>query len=154
MSSKEEQLRIRVAKFYTGPAAGNKKVTKDHFVVEGVPKSTVYSIIRTFEDRGDVKRKSGSGRESLSKGRKLEELGDMSDNKNSTSIKAAAKRFDCERSTIRQTLKDNFDISAKKRKIVPKFDKASEKINKTMCRRLKSQFSRKSIIQTMRSILV
>jgi len=76
----------------------------------------------------------------------------MFDNKNSTSFSAAAKRFSCARSTNSKTLKDNFNITAMKRKTVLKFDSASEKINKPSVVALSLSFPGKVSSKMMISI--
>ena len=65
MSSKQEQLRIRVksvVKFYNDQMDDKLKKTVKHFLAEKVPRSSIYRIINNFIIRKTINRKAGSGR--------------------------------------------------------------------------------------------
>jgi len=53
---------MRIVQYYTTHRNVGKLPTVQHFMSEGVPRSTIYNIIKNFEQGKSVKRKSGSGR--------------------------------------------------------------------------------------------
>ena len=65
MASKSEEKRKSVVQFLNRvmtTRADWRKCTADHFMVEGVPKSTVYKIIKQYLARGTFERRRGTGR--------------------------------------------------------------------------------------------
>ena len=66
MASKSEEKRKRVVQFLnrvmTTRADWRKYCTADHFMAEGVPKFTVYQIIKQYLARETFERRRGSGR--------------------------------------------------------------------------------------------
>ena len=59
--SEQEELRKRVYEFYIAHKTKGKKFTVDHFLVEFVPKSTIYDIIRRAENGFDYQQAPGQG---------------------------------------------------------------------------------------------
>ena len=64
-------LRKRVVQFFEFHKAEGKCFTVKHFTDETVSRRSVYQILKTYEERGNVERKSGSGRPAkiMSKGK-------------------------------------------------------------------------------------
>ena len=56
--------RTRVYKFYLTHRDKPKSFTPANFILEGVPKSTVYDIINRVENAKEIERRPGSGRKS------------------------------------------------------------------------------------------
>ena len=64
MASKSEEKQKKVVQFLNRvmtTRADWRKCTADHFIAEGVPKSTVYEIIKQYLARGTFERRRGSG---------------------------------------------------------------------------------------------
>ena len=49
-----EQLQKRVVQRYVNEANKEKQITVNHFVQEKIPRQTIYSIIRKYEESGYV----------------------------------------------------------------------------------------------------
>jgi len=58
----QEALWLRVAQFIKINENKPKLFVANHFIAEGVPKTTIYRIINKIESKGELKRKTGSGR--------------------------------------------------------------------------------------------
>ena len=64
-----EQLHKRVVQHYVNVVSQQKQITVNHFVQEKIPRQTIYSIIRKYEESGYVGDKSRSARpKKLSRG--------------------------------------------------------------------------------------
>jgi hypothetical protein len=60
-SNKELSIRERVGNFYLNNKHMKKSLIVNHFKFEGIPKSTIYSIIKRVDIGISLDRKSGSG---------------------------------------------------------------------------------------------
>jgi len=61
ITSKQELLRERVVTFYLKQYPKPKSYTVKHFIEEGVPQSTIYNIIKNYNNRLTTKRAGDSG---------------------------------------------------------------------------------------------
>jgi len=59
---KEKDVRSLIGSFYETHHDKGKKYTVKHFREMDVPQSTIYSVMKRFDDGGTAARKSGSGR--------------------------------------------------------------------------------------------
>ena len=99
MPSTSEEKRKRVVHFLNrvmGTRADWRKFTADHFMAEGVPKTTVYNIIKVYLAWGSVERRRGSGRPAVKmtmlQKRRLKR---MVNHKTGISQRALASTFSC-----------------------------------------------------------
>ena len=60
--SKQENLQIRIGQFIERNPSLPKRKVAEHFIPEGLPKRTIYRLIRNYESRISMNRKPGSGR--------------------------------------------------------------------------------------------
>jgi transposase len=128
MASKQEALRERVVQFYNLHLDKTKKFTVDHFAGENVPKSTVYFILQKYSNRGDVKRKAGSGRPvKIMTAKKMKLLKYKFDHKDKVSQQKCAKELKCTQQYVSHVLKNN-NIKKFKKKKAP-FYRNEEAIN-------------------------
>lgn len=130
MSSKQEVVRERIVNFYNKFQDSGKKFTVDHFVLEGVPKRTIYNILK----RPQVIRKSGSGKKAKIMTQKgLKTLERMFNNKDGVSQYYAAKKFDCTQQYISKTLK-SIGIKSRKKQKSPAYTDDQISTVKSNCR--------------------
>lgn len=102
MASEQECLRERVAAFYARNREKGRAFTVKHFQAEGISRSTVYHVL----NRRTTKRKAGSGRRAkLMPRRKLKILMKMFLNRDDSSCRLAARKFNCSKSYISACLK-------------------------------------------------
>ena len=57
-----EQLQKRVVQHYVKVANTQKQITVNHFAQDKIPRQTIYSLIRKYEESGYVGDKPRSGR--------------------------------------------------------------------------------------------
>ena len=62
MNRNEKETRARIVHSYINQANKCKKTTYAHFIVEGVPKSTSFDILKKYEDNSSIYYKSLCGR--------------------------------------------------------------------------------------------
>ena len=61
----ELEVRKSIVQVYAFNQEKGKSWTVPYFRKERVPRSTVYSVLKTFEERRSVEKKPGSGKEAL-----------------------------------------------------------------------------------------
>ena len=117
MASHENTLRARVYNFYSKNIQSGKLYTVRHFMAEGVPKTTLYDILRRYDNNLSPTRqpRSGGSNAKLTP-RNLTTLERQFDNKDGISQRQAAKRFQCGLATINRSLK-KLNIKARKKRI-------------------------------------
>jgi transposase len=117
MASKQENTRNRVVTFYLKHKLLGLIHTVKHFIAEGISKRTIYNIISTYKKRSNAKRSVESGRHSRVKTKqKVKQLYRLMNHKNSTSISAVARIFNCDRNIIKKWLKKRGIKRYKKKK--------------------------------------
>ena len=65
MSSRQEQRRIQVVQFiqiWKPQRTDWKKFTVDHFMADGMPRATIYRVVKQYLNTKSIVRRSGSGR--------------------------------------------------------------------------------------------
>ncbi|KAI1720756.1 putative tripeptidyl-peptidase 2-like [Ditylenchus destructor] len=116
MPPKQDVLRKRVYKFYSDNIAAGKDFTRAHFIKEGVPETTLYRILRRFDNNLPAAHQSGGGRPAkIFTPNKLKALRRKFDHKDGISQRQAAKQFNCTQPMICKTLK-KLKIDCRKKK--------------------------------------
>ncbi|CAF4230632.1 unnamed protein product [Rotaria magnacalcarata] len=130
-----EQLQKQVVQHYINVANKQKQVTVNHFLQEKIPRQTIYSIIRKYEESGYIGDKPRSGRpKKLSRGQ-LTRLKRLINKKTGISLRRLAPRFKVSYQTSSNRLKA-MGIKYYKKQRAPKYtDKQLEEIP-TRARRL------------------
>ena len=130
-----EQLQKRVVQHYVNVANKQKQITVNHFVQEKIPRQTIYSIIRKYEESGYVGDKPRSGRpKKLSRGQ-LTRLKRLVNKRTGISLRRLAPRFKVSYQTVSNHLKA-MGIRYYKKQRAPKYtDKQLEEVP-TRARRL------------------
>ena len=140
MPSLQEQRRNQIVQFvrlWKHRRADWRIMTAHHFMDQGMPKSTVYDILKRIELTGSIARKRGSGRKAVKMDRqKRDALRRAVNHKTGVSQRQLAIRFGCDQSYISRTIK-RLKIMCRKRVKVPKYrDEAAIREAKKRCRKL------------------
>lgn len=142
MPSKQEAVRERIVNFYNNFRDGGKKFTVDHFALEGVPKRTIYNILKCPR----VIRQSGSGKKPKIMTKKtIKRLERMFDNKAGVSQRYAAKLYECTQQYISKSLK-KVGVKARKKQKSPAYTDAQISRVKANCRWMTNNYAGKSFI--------
>ena len=116
----EIDTRTRVYNFYLTHRDKPKSFTAAHFILEGVPKSTVYDIINRAENAKGIERRPGSGRKSQIMNKKgINALSKAFEHICSISQRQAARKFKCTQQYISKTLKKKTSIRYRKKTKIP-----------------------------------
>ena len=98
-----------------------KSMTAYHFMNQGFPKSTIYSVLSRFERTGNIECKRGSGRKAITMIlRKREVLRRAANHKTGISQQKFAVRCGCSQSYICRTTR-RLKITCRKRVKEPKY---------------------------------
>lgn len=147
MGSKEENLRFRVYKFYSENIAKGKPFTVSHFVHEGIPKSTVYDILRRQGDGLPAKRISGTGRKAkIFTIKKLDSLQKMVNNSDSATIRTAARKFGASPTWTHVVMKTKLGINYRRKQTIPDRSEEQKAVAKTKSGRLYRKFSKRAFV--------
>ena len=96
MNSNQDILRKRVYQFFKKHSDKSKTFTVDHFKNEGIPKSTIYDIIKRAENGISSERKPGSGKKpNIMTKSGLSKLSRLFDHKCGISQRKRAKIMKC-----------------------------------------------------------
>ena len=139
--------RERVYKFFLHHRDQGKMYTVNHFLAEGISKSTVFRVIKRAENDSGHERVKGSGR--IAKKMtptNIRRLKVMFDQKDGVSLRQAARKFNTVHSHIQKTLKSRTSIRRFKKKKIPKRTEAQKNKAKALCGRLYRLYQEKSII--------
>jgi transposase len=101
------KLRKRIYNFFLENRKRGKQFTFLHFRDEGVPRSTIYSIIQRVESGKSVERVPGSGRKAKIMTKKnIKALKLLFDHNDNVSQNQAARKFKCDQSYVCKHCKD------------------------------------------------
>ena len=133
--SEREYLAKRIVQHYANIAKHEKKITINHFLQEQIPRSTIYRIIKKYEEFGTTDEKPRAGHPKKLSTQQLTRLKRLTDQKTGISLRQIAPKFNVNISTISRQLKA-MGITYRKRKRAPKYtDKQLDEIP-TRARRL------------------
>ena len=117
MSSKEKLLRERIVQFYERHKIIGKMFTVEHFLKEGISRSTIYDILK----RGIIERKQGSGRKpTIMTQKNLKRMKTRFNNKDGVSQGDVARIFGCSQQYISKSLK-KLQVKARKKQKSPAY---------------------------------
>ena len=118
-----------ILEFYLKNCNGSKSICVNHFKEEKISPRTIYKIISNYEERGTVKRKTGSGRKRvIMNPQNLRHIKKLFKHKSGISQNQASRLLDCTRQYISKTLKRKGIRRYKKKKA--SFYKSDEVIQK------------------------
>ena len=100
-----EQLQKRVVQHFVNIANKQKQITINHFVQEKIPRQTIYSITRKYEESGYVDDKPRSGRPKNLSHRQLTRLKRLVNKRTGISLSRLAPIFKVSYQTVSNHLK-------------------------------------------------
>jgi transposase len=129
-----ENLRKRICQFYEKNSENGNKATLQHFLAEGVARSTIYDAIQRVKSGIGAIRRVGSGRIALKMPReKVRRLARQFDQKDGKSQKAAAREYEIDQSYVCKLLK-GLKIKCRTKKTIPDRTLEQAAAAKTKCR--------------------
>ena len=147
-TSKELDIRLRIGKFTEINKNWRKSDVVKHFQAEGIPRRTVYDILKRFEDGVAAERKPGSGLNKVLSIRKRENIIETAINEVGMSHRLIARKNGTTHPTVKKVLSE----AEVKRKPRIKCPKSNEKQKKTQRNRLDKL--RKSIFKAENQVIV
>ena len=96
-----ELLAKRVFHYYENVSGRSKSITANHFALEGKRKTTIYHIIKKYEESNHISFKKLPGRPvSQSTPKRLKKISKILTNNPSTSVCTAATKLNIPKSTL------------------------------------------------------
>lgn len=143
VKEEREALQKRVVQFYVGNANYRKSVVAKHFAAEGISRSTIYAMIKKYEDHGRVGDLPRSGRPAVKSTRKLKaSIVRMFDGKDRISTRIAAARLNVSKSLIHRIKLKDCGIKSYRKAKAPKYindqEARAEKNARSLSRKLRS----------------
>lgn len=136
-----EHLRNRICQFYQKNSANGNKATIQHFLTEGVARSTIYDAIQRVKSGIGAIRRVGSGRIAVKMPKeKVARLARQFNHKDGKSQKAAGREYEIDQSYVCKLLK-GLKIKCRTKKVIP--DRTLEQAGeaKTKCRILTEKYN-------------
>ena len=133
--SEREHLAKRIVQHYTNIAKKKKSITVNHFLAENIPRQTIYSIIRKYDDSGTVGDRPRYGRPRKMCSGQLTCLKRLVNHKTGISLRQIAKKFNVHRRTIQREF-DDMGIRYRKKKRAPRYTVKQMEEVPTRARRL------------------
>lgn len=122
-----------------------KKFTVKHFQDEGIPKSTIYRILKEHDEGLPWKRKPGSGRPAkILTQKKLKQIVKAFDGSDKLSMRTGASRFGISKSWLHEALLTKTAIRRRKKTNIPDRTGIQVSLAKTKCGRLIRNFSNRA----------
>lgn len=139
MTSEQEALRKRIVQFYESHKDGGKLTTVQHYQCEGVPRSTIYSILSNYEKTNSFSRKLGSGRQAkIMTKRRVKWLEKRMKKPNQPSTREIARKLECSHAHVVKTINKKTNLKCKKKIKGPRYNEKQEAAVKKACRKLYS----------------
>ena len=98
--SERETLQKRIVQFHISYAKNKKNVTVNHFMKEKIPRQTIYSIIRKYEEFGLIGDKPRSRRPKKLCQQRLDRLKQLVNHKTGVSLRLLVPKFKVSHQTI------------------------------------------------------
>ena len=131
--NQRETLRNRVYCFYEKNKIKSKKFTVDHFLSEGIAKSTLYETLNRYESGKGAKDEKISGRPAkIFTNKGISKLKRLTNNKSGISQRKLARHFKCTATYINKQLK-KLSISCHKKKNIPGRSEAQKEAARSKC---------------------
>lgn len=141
MEKKQETLKSRMYEFINKNPNLPKISIVAHFEAEGVPRPTIYALIRCYEQNEPVGRKKGSGRRpKIATKHTIHKLKKMFNNKSGCSQRRAARNIGCSQRYIGMMLKDSAHIKKRKKEKIPKRTLQQKEAARPKCRQISETY--------------
>lgn len=137
----EYELRNRICQFRKKHLEQPKSFTVKHFLEEGVPRSTTYSILERVDNNLGPQRKKGSGRKAIKMNKSnVRRLKLMMDHHHGVSQRQAGRKFRISQSYVNYILSTKTEIVYHKKKKIPTRTESQLARIKPLCRHLYRNF--------------
>ena len=135
-----EHLRKRICQFYQKNSANGNKATLQHFLAEGLARSTIYDAIQRVKSGIGAIRRVGSGRIAVKMPKEeLARLARQFNHKDGKSQKVAGREYGIDQSYVCKLLKD-LKIKCRTKKTIPDRTLEQAVAAKTKCRILTEKY--------------
>ena len=147
ITSKQEDVRKRVYEFIEINPELSKNAIVKHFMMESIPISTLYNILKRKENNILPDRQVGSGRKAVKMTKKkIKQLGEKIDHQHGISQRYLAKKFNVNQSHICRTIKQKTIIRYHKKIKAPKRTPEQQSLVRPKCSKLVELFRKKQLI--------
>lgn len=127
----------RVAQFYQNHRELGKKYTVKHFLEEGIPKSTVYSVLKRVDDGETLERQPGSGRKAKKMTQsKISNVKRDLEDKVGSSVRVLARKYKISKSYLHRVVANKCGLTYYRRKRASLQTEAQKTKIKSRCMRL------------------
>lgn len=130
-----ETFRKLVKKFIVKNPTKKKSEIIAHFVQQGIPRSTLYRLVKRLDTNQSTKDLKRFGRPSKWTTEKLKKLKRLTNNKNGVSLRKLGNVFSVDHKTISYNLK-KMNIKYRKKMKTPKYTAKKAAKSKKLCRKL------------------
>ena len=135
-----ELLRKRICQFFQKNSENGNKATLQHFLAEGVARSTIYDAIQRVKSGIGAVRRVGSGRIPVKMPKeKIARLARQFDHKDGKSQRSAAREYGIDQSYVCKLLK-GLSIKCRTKKTIPDRTLAQAAAAKSKCRILAEKY--------------
>lgn len=147
VTSKQDDVRKRVYEFIEiNPELSKNEIVK-HFMMESIPRSTLYNILKRKDNNILPERQVGSGRKAVKMTKKkIKQLGKKIDHQHGISQRSLAKKFNVNQSYICKTIKQKTIIRYHKKIKAPKRTPEQQSLVRPKCSKLVEIFRKKQVI--------
>lgn len=137
----------RVVHFYKNITFRDKKSTVQHFVAEGKSQSTIYKILRRYEDTGETQYRKIPGRpRTISTPRNISRVKRAFTKNRTTSVRITSRKLKIARSTVSKIKVHDLGFKARTKKKAPKYVKNQEQRAKTGLRKIYKKVLEKVLV--------
>jgi|688.fasta_scaffold392819_1 transposase len=145
--SKEDTLRNRVYSFAELHPRWSKSAIVKHFMLENIPRSTIYNILHRKENKIGSNRKVGSGRLAIKFNKtNIKRLKKTLDHSHGISQRMLAMMFGCHHSHVCKTIQRKTNIKYRKKGPIPGRTPEQKLAVRPKCSRLARLFRKKKVV--------
>ena len=142
-----EYTASRVVQYYENVADRNKIVTVRHFIEEGIPRRTIYNIIKRYEESHSIEFKKIPGRPAvLSSPEKVIRVKRVFESDPCITVNQAAKKLKMSVANVSKIKVKKLGIRARTKKFAPKYIKDQKNRVKTGARHINKKCLKKILI--------
>jgi hypothetical protein len=137
MASKQALLRQRIVQYFLTHQDHGKVATARHFMDEGVPKCSIYRILRNYDCKHTTERSFGSGRPAkIMTATRVKWLKKKMVTANHPSTRAVARTLNCSQQHVSKTIISKCLLHCYKKKKDPRYSEEQSMNVKKACRKL------------------
>ena len=136
-SNKTQELAHRVCHYYKNVCDRDRKLTYRHFTSEGIPKSTIFSILKRFEISGSRNYKKLTGRPAkVMSSKVVKKIEKIYNNDPGVSVGNVAKKMRLPKTTIQRIKAEKLGLRTYKASTIPTYTEDQKKEPKKIVEKL------------------